>query len=118
MHSEADRKIFPYWNGREEVWADPITVQRRLHAACGGDANQVIAQTNAPDALTACTARDSLLAAIRLAFDMPFDQMTGEMLGNESECFAAYDALTDYLEKKNLTGASMPTSGQSSAAAH
>jgi hypothetical protein len=97
--------VFRYWNGQEDVWADPITLLRRLHAFCGGDANAVVEQTWGDNPVEVTLARDKLLAAIRAAFDMPFDQSTGMMLGNEDECFAAYDALTDWLDKKKVTGA-------------
>lgn len=108
MYSEQEKKVFQYHDGTAEVFGDPVTIHRRLTAYLDGNPNQVIEATQNADPLAAMHANDRLLAAVRVAFEMPFDKATGEG-ATEDECFAALDKFTEYLEKKGPNGASTPT---------
>jgi hypothetical protein len=108
MYTEQEKKIFPYFDGAARVFGDPVTIRRRLTGFLDGNPNAVVDACNSTDPATAMQADEKLLAAIRFAFDMPFDRTTGTG-ATEDECFAAYDAFTAFMEQKKTSGEPTPT---------
>ena len=98
MFSEQDRKIFPYHDGEQEVFGDPVEIQRRMNAFTKGELNAIIDRTRewevdsegkpvledgkpvrANPAEVAAENQERLEAAIRHAFQLPaFDRITGQ----------------------------------------
>jgi len=111
MYSESDRNIFgPFYNGSEMVHADPLRIRRLLVHELGGDLNAVLSQAHAEEEPVRFQARDQLLSAARIAFDMtPFNPATGAG-AVEADLWAALTAFLDFIEKKNPSGVSGPTS--------
>lgn len=118
------REVFSYFDGAREVWADPLTIHRRLTRALDGDPNSVLAAIQrgrempdatppyVPDAGALKQADDAierLLPAIREVFAMPFDRMTGQG-ATEGDCLAAVSKFVAFMEKKTPKNGSPPTS--------
>lgn len=114
MSDQRDRDIFQYFNGECEAWGDPLAIHRRLTLALGGHPNRYIEQAKAAEELVAAEAEEKLDEAIRIAFRMvPFDPLTGSG-ATENHCRAALAAYADFLEKKNPSGATLPSPSPSS----
>lgn len=110
-------KTFPYHNGVEMVYGDPLGIRRKLTLDLGGDINAAIAKLSSEDAIEAAEAGDRVLVALRSALGMvPFDISTG-VGATDEDCYAAFDAWIDYEEKKNQRAAISPISSQPTEAA-
>ncbi len=107
MYAEEEKKIFSYFDGTAEVWGDPIAIERRLTQLLDGNPNAFITRSTDPNGTMAYEAAERLWAAVRVAFDMPFTKADGG--ATEDQVTAALDKFSDYLEKKNQSGASTPT---------
>lgn len=102
-----EKAIFRYHNGTRMVWADPLTVQRRLDAALG-DPDVVFKDVNDNDPLVWRPALECLIAAVREVFVMPgIDPETGQG-ATEEDCRTALNSLQDFLAKKKPSAAGSP----------
>ncbi len=102
--------LFYYFNGEKPVFGDPLTLYRRLLARLGSDPNALIEQVNHEAVEVSAPATETFLIAVRAAFDMvPFDAVTGKGSRDE-DAFAAFNQFSDFIEKKNLSAATSPTS--------
>jgi len=118
-----NRKIFSYWNGHKNIFADPIAISNRLdtHPVYRPDVHPLIAETSknpqaGVDAFNVC------ISAYRDAFQLePYDSETGFGL-IDSEVIELHGTFCLYLEslKKNIEskltsqGYTEPTSSKSS----
>ncbi len=113
MFSEKERSIFKYFNGKKEVFGDPIAIHRRLLTCdnfdLAGDFKLVdalskpIAQKSPGFAKEGLQAFDRLVSACRKAFKLPaFDEETGEGLVEEEiiQLFAEFGLFVDEIKKK------------------
>lgn len=77
MFTPQERLIFgPYFNGAEQVYADPIRVYHRLVAALDGDPNAWLKRFGEP---LDTEARDKVINAAGWSLEMvPFDKKTGQ----------------------------------------
>jgi len=138
MFPENERKCFRYYDGRREVYGDPLQVRRKLILACGGDFTKLwneyffnpgekwpdseddryTAEEKSAGLLRQALAGETLIPAARLAFGMdPVDPDTGEG-GAEEDCdraLVAWGVFCEELKKKRETRAS-PTSSSSATA--
>src|SRR2546422_9453957 len=93
MFEQRQREIYSYLNGRRLVYADPLELQRKVRRAAGEDPAKLAQQASAayPGAIgepppelsaeafaAASEAEDKLIAAVRAAVGMKFDDATGE----------------------------------------
>lgn len=109
MFNEAQRRVFgPYFNGEDQVYADPLTVHRRLFSLLG-DPNAVLLDANSDDPSLRHQAREKLLPAAREALELvPFDKKTGR--GSlEQDVMAALRSYLEWMEGKGGPGSSLPT---------
>lgn len=111
VFSDEQRRIFgPYFNGAQNLYADPLRVYRRLCYRLEGDPNKFIRERNSPDAQASLPARDRLLEATAFAFDMvPFDPATGKGALTQDVEKVLRDYL-EYMEKKGRRESKPPTS--------
>lgn len=121
MYTEQERRIFgPYFNGAENVYADPIRAHRRLFAALDGDLNKYLREARpdlrdlpadeSPEQMTLrLRAEERLLGATVAAFDLvPFDARTG-VGALESDAWAVLNSYLEWLEKNGSRGPSCAT---------
>lgn len=109
MYTDADKKVFPYFDGRGNVFGDPLRIWRRLNHMLEGDPNKFLAAAKDPSPEAAFEAKERVLEATRYAFEMPFDSKTGEG-ATEADCEAALNAFEAFLGKKKVSAATTPTS--------
>lgn len=110
MFTQSDKKIFPYWNGRQEVYGDPMALHRRLTIALGGTPNEVLKAAKSESPLENAHARERLIDAVREAFEMvPFDKTEGAGALDE-DCFQALRTLLEWTEKNASRAAASPRS--------
>lgn len=116
MLVESDRRIFgPYFNGVGPVYADPMTIRRRLYYYLDGDPNKVIRDTRAEDPALRFQAKERLVAAAREAFEMiPWDAQAGRGALEVDVMKALKDYLV-WLEKKDEQVPNLPTWSQPTA---
>ena len=131
----SDREIFRYSDGLRNRCGDPLAIYRKLNHLCGGDVNEVYRNTrkgipeppkdlpddqfeaweaeNPPsveDEPTRFQASETLLAAIREAFQMaPFNIETGEG-ADDADCMDAFNAYCEFGLKKKRNTVTTPTS--------
>lgn len=109
----AEKLIFQFFDGTEHVWGDPLAINRRLTHACGGDINAVVAASKPSkknaEPVAIEQAKEILVRAIRYAFGMvDFNKQDGTG-ATDDECFAALNAYSAFLEKKNPSAANSQT---------
>lgn len=110
MFSEAERRIFQYFDGAGAVWGDPLALERALLSCLGPDAGRVLEEANSPDNLLALAATGQLVEGIRTAFSMvPFDPSSGAG-ATEAMCLDALEALYDCLDAKKKPAVNLPIS--------
>ena len=111
MWTDTQKRIFgPYNDGKQQAYADPLAVDRKLKRALGGDVNRFLERYNSEADVERMDATESLVKAAIDAFEMkPLDRTTGEGV-TESEAIGVLFDYCDWLEKKNLTGSTSPTS--------
>jgi len=122
-----EREIFQYFNGKTNVWGDPVVVYERLAACLEGDINAAIAATNQglagerPASMTdeefaqllaqetatqplREAASTRLREAVRNAFAMapwnPQAENPEDVGATAKHCREALDALNDFLDQK------------------
>ncbi len=121
--------IFPYFNGAENVWGDPLEIQQTLTAALDGDVNKCLREARAaiyedaqgnplpqpePDVhahncIVAHQALNRLIPAIRLAFVMQdFNPATGEG-ATRKVCIEALNAFDSWTQLQKKSGEPDPT---------
>ena len=99
MFEQSEKNIFPYWNGQQEVFGDPLAIHRRLTIALGGVPDEVLKAAKSEEPLQKAHARERLVEAIRAAFEMvPFDKTAGAGALDE-HCFDALRSLLEWTEK-------------------
>ncbi len=104
------REVFPYFNGKEDVYGDPMRIHRLMFKLLDGDVNRVIEQSESEDINVSDPAEELLLEAVRGAFDMvPFDSKTGEG-ATEADCHAALEAFAAFSDEKKTPQENSPTS--------
>ncbi len=125
--------IFSYYNGKAVVFADPLTIHRRLTRAFDGAPNETLAKIDLglagpredypsdedyADAIKSeqatepmrYEATERMLSAIRDVFHMePFNFADGSG-ATEADCRGALDAFIAFMESKKKAPVSLPTS--------
>lgn len=103
-----EKKIFPYHNGAEPVFGDPLALESRL-AEQFGELSGIVQKVNAIRAkdadplavLEGIQARNVLIAGVREAFELvPFDRKTGQG-ATDDHALGVYRAWTEWTVKKN-----------------
>lgn len=112
--TEPQRRIFPYTVAGQQLYADPLTVRRRLDFYLSRPLNDALAAAAGNDPALRFAAEEDLLSAARLAFDKPWNETTGQG-ATEEEMRAAVGALADFLYGFGSSGATMPPSCEPSA---
>lgn len=105
-----DRRIFgPYWDGRANVYADPIAVRRKLSACLGGDLPGVVRAMRSANPVESLPALERLCAAVCAAFGLgsPFDPATGAGVV-EAEWRPVLEQFIAWLAAQKKTTASPP----------
>ena len=93
----------PYWNGRNNVYQDPLKIRRILKAALDGKPDVWIGRTASPDPVEASLALDKIAKAARSAFDMvPFDGLSGKG-ATETQCLRAVQMFLDWQSSKKVS---------------
>ncbi len=109
------REVFPFFDGKEDVFGDPMRIHRLLFKLLDGDPNRVIEQSESEDILVAGPAEELLLEAIREAFEMaPYDRRTGQG-ATEAHCHAALEAFATFSDEKKTPQENSPTSPEPTA---
>jgi hypothetical protein len=106
---EQERAIFCYHNGTRLVWADPLTIQRRLEAALG-DYDAVVADMRSQDIKVAASATECYIANARDVLGMPAIDPDSGQGTTERQVRKALESFYDCLKKKETTTAGSPTS--------
>ena len=98
-----DLKIFPYHNGKEKVWADPLEISHKLQKMLGGKAEQVIGDFYAKEPERSIPAYDRVHAAVCVAFGFEaFDATTGQ--GTMYEIWhGALEAYLDFFQRSEMS---------------
>jgi len=106
VFSDAERRVFRYFNGAAEAYGDPVRVYRRLLTALGGDLDVVLEHTRHPSVEVSGPALERLADAARFAFDLaPFDPATGAG-ATEPDCLAAVESWAAWMRAKKGRAAS------------
>lgn len=105
------RDIFMYQGaGGQEVWCDPLQVERRLDHALKGRTNQLLAEARGEDRSAAFLAEEQLLEGARFAFHLPpIDPATGAGVP-EKLVRAALAAYADFFALSPPSSGAGPTS--------
>jgi len=93
--TDAQKRVFSFEVAGQRLWADPLTVRRRLDHYLGRSLNQVLAEAQNSDPVVKFQADEELLKAARLAFELPWDPLTGG--ATEVEIRTALRGLADFL---------------------
>jgi hypothetical protein len=76
--TDAERRVFTYFNGTTDVFGDPIPCRRKLVIATGGKLTELLAAFYGDGTEGSATAAEVLLPAVRTALALPnFDPVTG-----------------------------------------
>lgn len=103
---EAERRVFHYFNGVREVYADPMHIFRRLILAFDGNPNAILERLNADEPFVWASAVEQAIPGIRVAFEMAeFDPTTGAG-ATSADCLAALHAWQGWLAAKKEKAAS------------
>jgi hypothetical protein len=113
MYPPEERKVFSYHDGTANVFADPLEIDLRLKEALGGDPGPVYRDYNSEVQAQRDGATLKLIAAVRVAFDMPFDKATGKGASG-TQCCKALWAFWEWLEKNGQPAASSQTGSRPS----
>lgn len=121
MYTEADRHIFKYHNGAEEVYADPLAALRQVMFLTGGDPdsltdavfypkknNEVTGDISAMTtqdqrvkaALNAKQAEQKIIAVVREVFEMKPYSKKDNTGAQDSLCLIVWREFTRYIAKK------------------
>lgn len=105
-----NRNIFRYFDGKRELYADPVEIHRKLSALLGGDINRFLREMRSPEAAVSIAATDRMRYAVCQAFGLgtPFDPTTGHGVMEEA-WMGSLTAFTDYCEAQKKSGDSTPT---------
>ena len=105
MQTKESTRIFgPYWNGKEEVYADPFKALRLLQACCNGELENVVKDANSEDAKLSSDAKGLLAEAVYLAFELyPLNTVSGQGI-TEEEALSVYKQFTNGTNKKKSEG--------------
>src|SRR5947209_3262775 len=97
MFEPKDRLIFRFHDGKQERFADPLTVYKKLAVCCDYELQKfLVAYSTNTQNKEGIEATDKLVAAVRQAFGVPaYDGKEGLL---EDECMAL---LYDYYEWMN-----------------
>lgn len=106
-------RVYKYFNGIQEVYADPLMVHRHLMRLLDGASERIVNEANSDDVAISTPARDKLVAATRQAFGLlPFDPMTGAG-AVEEEVMRIWDDFNCWLDKKKAKQETSPTDSPS-----
>lgn len=90
------RRIFPYHDGRADVFGDPLAIRRAMVRLAQPDDIEQVQKEAAQPLAFANPALDRLVAIVRGAFDLaPFDRATGGGL-TEDEVLGVLKAFYDW----------------------
>lgn len=113
LFADNEKLIFSYDLGGEKRYADPLEVRRKLIRATAGEINDIIRDSQPQvvddgetpsgatpvESMAALDAREKLVGAARVAFDLPpLDQKTGEGVP-ESEVHRVLNECLFWLKK-------------------
>ncbi len=115
--TETERRIFEYHDGAQKVYGDPLEINMRLSLTLP-DADEVRRKINESDkpglspeeVYAAWAAHEKLCLAVREAFQMvEFDRTTGKG-ATSAQCIAVWNMFSRFMQKKNPSGDTLPTS--------
>src|ERR1051325_7102941 len=86
---------------------DPIQAYRRICQSLAQDPNEVVKFSKSLDPQTAAIYTERLVKAARLAFNMPFDEATGEGY-TEDAVLATWDRYSAFLNEKKKRVETLP----------
>lgn len=121
--SDQDRQAFRYFNGVEQVYADPLPAYRLILLMTHGKPGDLHRKVFATDPATgpieevieSCAASDQLSALIREVFKMvPFDPKTGQGARDE-HCWVVWNEFYDYMLDLKKKAETSPTTSSPSA---
>lgn len=104
--AEQNKRIFKYFDGVEEVFGDPLRIQRDLYLKLGDPDAAFEAAQKGTDYYAANTIVDNAREAFHM---VPFDPKTG-IGATDEDVEAAITALFEYFEKKSPNIATKPSS--------
>lgn len=100
--------VFKYFNGERELYGDPLAIERKLRAACGGKPKELADAVNdeTADDVKWAAAEEKLIRAVRDALQMaPFDVTTGKG-ATDATCRKAWDVFWRYMDDQKKMPAS------------
>jgi hypothetical protein len=111
-----DARIFPYHDGRGDVFADPLATLGRLVELLDGDPNHTLLERRQKDNdVVSELARRRITVAARAAFEMtPYDKHTGEG-ALDADCEKVFDDFLGWLDGVKKNGVTTPHSPPSMA---
>lgn len=102
--------IFPYFDGREDRFADPMRANRLLIGALDGDPDGWLKKARAEEMDVASPAMERLVEATVKAFGLtPFDPKTGDGL-TEDKVLEVFFGFLAWMQKKSANTGNSPTS--------
>lgn len=114
---EFNKNIFPYHDGVQERFGDPLRIDRLLNTYLGGDRKGAMQRINSPAPEIAVPAMEKLLNAISQAFGIPrFDDKTGEGVGTEDVLRGTLNKFLDWMIVKKKNIGTLPMSAPTSPA--
>ncbi len=109
---EADRDVFPYFNGARIVYGDPVAIDNRYFTDLADeDLDALNEQFGSKAEAVQIEAESRTIQAVRAAFKLvPFDEETGEGAtdGMAGTLWIRYQDWKDGLKKKAASGPSTP----------
>ena len=109
MFSAESKRIFQYFNGEKQVYADPIEINRAIFHELG-DVPALIEKTKAPNDDVAYQAMNKFVAGARAAFGMPTISPETGKGATFDEVLAAWEDFVLFMQKKNPLPANTPMS--------
>lgn len=92
--------IFPYNDGKQDRFGDPMRIERVLESHCGGSLYDLMQRSKSENPDLANPATDQILEAICKAFELePFNAATGTGTTEEFQ-LALLDQFADWRSKK------------------
>jgi hypothetical protein len=109
MSEQETKAIFPYHDGAEGVFGDPLRIERRMAHALDGDINAVLADCHSETDAVAFPAIDKLIGATIFAFELtPYDKKTGNGY-TEEMCRVLLNRFMDWKEDQKKSTGMTPT---------